>query len=173
MAVRAQQPSVAATPIASSLGTKALGGKRKRRASRPNPSATGPPPAVDENAPTAPLPGLAASTEARPSRHQGDTSCSRQDPRLVQRVQDLARGGRSLAEIDAALSAEGFTNSAGKPWPRMSDGKVLVRICSNSGIPVPPKSTPAVPASAPPPVPASACPPGPTICELDDSDDDE
>ena len=46
----------------------------------------------------------------------------------------LARGGRTLAEIDTALNLEGFTNTRGKRWPARTDGTVLTRILSAAGV---------------------------------------
>ena len=66
-------------------------------------------------------------------------SC-KQDPALVCRVQELASDGSTLSDIDRALHAEGFHNSAGKLWPKSSDGCVIKRILAAAGLPVPPKS---------------------------------
>ena len=58
--------------------------------------------------------GGAAAPPAKRSRGGGGGGGSRQDGALVARVVALARGGRTLAEIDTALNLEGFTNTRGK-----------------------------------------------------------
>ena len=66
------------------------------------------------------------------------TTC-KQDPGLVARVLELAADATTLGAIDSILNREGFHNSAGRPWPRTSDGCVLTRIIVAAGLPVPPK----------------------------------
>ena len=66
---------------------------------------------------------------------------SKQDPALVSRVLELMQQNENctLADIDRTLHAEGFENSAGRPWPRSSDGGVLCRILAANGLPLPPR----------------------------------
>ena len=78
----------------------------------------------------------AAPRPPQPKRGGTSSSC-KQDRRLVDRVVALASQGKSLAEVDLALHREGFVNSAGRPWPRASDGGVLSRILKAAGVPIP------------------------------------
>ena len=51
----------------------------------------------------------------------------RQSEGVVARVCELGRAGTSVAQIVAALSAEGFRTSTGTPWLAKNDGRVVVR----------------------------------------------
>lgn len=74
--------------------------------------------------------GSSAGTEGQPLR-----PC-KQDERLVRRVCQLGREGLAPAAIDRRLNADGFKNSSGRPWAAKNDGRVVVRILTNYGIPV-------------------------------------
>ena len=96
---------------------------RSRASTAASPTARRPPP-----------PRAAPPPAAKRSRGGGGGGGSRQDGALVARVVALARGGRTLAEIDTALNLAGFTNTRGKRWPARTDGKVLTRILSAAGV---------------------------------------
>ena len=102
--------------------------------------------------PPVPTASSAAASSSSATAPPLPSSC-KQDPALVCRVIELASNGSSLSDIDFALHSGGFHNSAGKLWPKSSDGCVIKRILTAAGLPVPPKSHPQPqrPLSAPPP----------------------
>jgi hypothetical protein len=77
-----------------------------------------------------------AAAAAGPADNALPLGPCKQEPKLIERVCELGRAGCSPSAIDHTLSAEGFTNSSGRPWAKKNDGKVVARILRNNGIEV-------------------------------------